>query len=139
MVRIDVTYRGELRCEAVHGPSGQAIVTDAPVDNQGKGEFFSPTDLVAAALGTCIATIMGIAAQKAGIDLCGLGITVEKEMTAEGPRRIGRLAVRVAMPCDLEDDVRRKFEAIADLCPVRKSLSPDIETSVSFTYPSRCD
>jgi len=138
MVRIDVTYRGDLRCEAVHGLSGQAIVTDAPVDNQGKGEAFSPTDLVAAALGTCIATIMGIAAQKAGIDLRGLGITVEKEMTSEGPRRIGRLSVRVAMPCDLEDGVRQKFEAIADLCPVRKSLSPDIETSVSFTYPSGC-
>jgi putative redox protein len=137
MVRIDITYEGELRCEAVHGPSGQVIVTDAPVDNQGKGEFFSPTDLVAAALGTCIATIMGIAAQKAGIDLGGLKITVDKEMTPEGTRRIGRLTVRVAMPCDLEDGVREKFEAIADLCPVRKSLSPDVETSVSFTYPSR--
>lgn len=138
MVRIDVAYKGELRCEAVHGPSGEAIVTDAPVDNQGRGEFFSPTDLVAAALGTCIATIMGIAARKAGIDLRGLKITVEKEMTSEGTRRIGRLAVRVAMPCDLEDGVREKFEAIADLCPVRKSLSPGIETAVTFTYPSRC-
>jgi putative redox protein len=137
MVRIDVTYRGELRCEAVHGPSGQAVVTDAPVDNQGKGAFFSPTDLVAAALGTCIATIMGIAAQEAGIDLRGLGITVEKEMASEGPRRIGRLTVRIDMPCDLADGDRKTFEAVADLCPVRKSLSPDVETSVAFTYPSR--
>ena len=92
MVQINVTYQGGLRCQAVHGPSGTTLVTDAPVDNHGKGESFSPTDLVATALGACIPTVMGIVAEREKIDLTGMRVTVQKEMSAEPPRRIARLA-----------------------------------------------
>ena len=92
MVKVAIEYSGELHCVATHGPSGRKLETDAPVDNQGKGESFSPTDLVATALGTCMATIMGIYAQRHGIDLRGMKMEVTKEMTQAPPRRrIARL------------------------------------------------
>ena len=91
MVSIDVTYDGELRCSAVHGPSGMTLFTDAPVDNQGKGAAFSPTDLVATALATCMATTMGIAARKHALGIDGTRIHIEKHMTSSPPRRIARL------------------------------------------------
>ena len=90
-VTIDVEYVGDLHCEAVHGPSGIRLMTDAPVDNGGKGEAFSPTDLAATALGTCLVTIMGIVAQRHGWDLTGTRVRVVKEMTAVPMRRIGAL------------------------------------------------
>src|SRR5271169_1803564 len=98
MVNIQIEYQGDLHCKATHGPSGAELSTDAPRDNQGRGESFSPTDLVATALGTCMITVMGIAARKLNIDVSGVTATVEKEMTAAPPRRIERLTVRIHVP-----------------------------------------
>jgi putative redox protein len=135
MVRIDVTYQGGLRCEATHGPSSQKLVTDAPVDNHGKGESFSPTDLVATALGTCIATIMGIVAERDKIDLTGLRITVRKEISAEPPRRIARLITRIEMPKGLTEQQRAKLEKTAHTCPVHQTLQGKVDMPVEFVYP----
>src|SRR5436190_8383122 len=99
-VQIEITYQGGLRCEAMHGPSGAKLATDAPVDNQGRGESFSPTDLVATALGTCIMTIMGIVAERGGLDLAGTQVHVTKEMLAAPVRRIGKLTVTVTVRTD---------------------------------------
>ena len=106
MVKISIDYMGGLRCSAEHGPSGDTLTTDAPADNQGKGEAFSPTDLVATALGTCMATIMGIYARGREIPLEGMSVEVSKEMTPAPPRRIARLAVtiNVPLPGDHPDD-----------------------------------
>src|SRR5260221_14414378 len=97
-VRIDFRYEGQLRCSAVHGPSQNQLLTDAPVDNHGRGESFSPTDLVATALGTCMLTVMGIFAEKHEIDLRGATATVFKEMITPPVRRIGRLACEIRVP-----------------------------------------
>ena len=135
MVRIDVAYQGGLRCQAVHGPSGQTLITDAPVDNHGKGESFSPTDLVATALGTCIATIMGIVAEREKIDLTGLRISVQKEMSAEPPWRIARLVTRIEMPKGLTDQQQAKLEKTAHTCPVHQTLQGKVDMPVEFVYP----
>lgn len=135
MVQIDVTYQGGLRCEAVHGPSKTTLVTDAPVDNQGKGESFSPTDLVATALGTCIFTIMGIVAEREKIDLLGMRIAVQKEMSAEPPRRIARLTARIQMPAGLDAHQKAKLERAAHTCPVHQTLHGNVEMPIEFIYP----
>jgi len=135
MVRIDVAYQGGLRCEATHGPSGQTLITDAPADNHGKGESFSPTDLVSTALGTCIATIMGIVAEREKIDLADLRITVQKEMSAEPPRRIARLITRIEMPKGLTEQQRAKLEKTAHTCPVHQTLQGKVDMPVEFVYP----
>jgi putative redox protein len=135
MVRIDVAYQGGLRCQATHGPSGQKLVTDAPVDNHGKGESFSPTDLVATALGTCISTVMGIVAEREKIDLTGLRITVQKEMSAEPPRRIARLITRIEMPAGLTEQQRSKLEKTAYTCPVHQTLQGKVDLPIEFVYP----
>ncbi len=134
MVQIDVKYQGGLRCEAVHGPSGQKLVTDAPVDNHGKGETFSPTDLVATALGTCISTIMGIVAEREKINLSGLQMTVQKEMSAEPPRRIARLITRIVMPKGLTDQQKAKLEKAAHTCPVHQTLQGKVDMPIEFIY-----
>jgi putative redox protein len=134
MVQIDVTYLGGLRCEAVHGPSGTKLVTDAPVDNQGKGESFSPTDLVATGLGVCIPTIMAMVAEREKIDLTGMRITVQKEMSAEPPRRIAKLAVRIQMPKGLTDVQKTKLERAALTCPVHQTLHGNVEMPIEFVY-----
>ncbi len=135
MVQVDVVYRGGLRCEAVHGPSGNTLLTDAPVDNQGKGEAFSPTDLVATALGTCIATIMGIVAEREKIDLTGIRITVTKEMSAQPPRRIAKLTTRIVMPAGLTAEQKAKLERAARACPVHQTLQGNVELPIEFVYP----
>jgi len=135
MVQIDITYQGGLRCEAVHGPSGTKLVTDAPVDNHGKGESFSPTDLVATALGACIPTIMGIVAEREQIDLRGMRITVLKEMSAELPRRIAKLTTRIVMPAGLTEQQKVKLEKVAYTCPVHQTLHHNVEMPVEFVYP----
>jgi len=135
MVQIDVTYQGGLRCQAVHGPSGTTLVTDAPVDNHGKGESFSPTDLVATALGTCIPTIMGIVAEREKIDLTSLRITVQKEMSAESPRRIAKLTTRIVMPKGLTEQQRAKLEKAAHTCPVHQTLQGKVDLPIEFVYP----
>jgi putative redox protein len=134
MVRIDVRYEGELRCRAVHEPSGESLVTDAPVDNHGLGRSFSPTDLAATAMGTCMATTMAIAAQVRGIDLTGLTVSVEKEMTAVPTRRIRRLATVIALPRDPGEHQRGLLVKAALACPVHASLHPDVEKPITFRW-----
>jgi putative redox protein len=134
MVNIQIEYQGDLHCKATHGPSGAELSTDAPKDNQGRGESFSPTDLVATALGTCMLTIMGIAARTLNIDIAGATAAVEKEMTSTPPRRIQRLAVRIHVPRSLSAADKEKLERAAHTCPVHKSLHPDVEISIEFTH-----
>lgn len=132
MVEIQIAYEGQLRCKAVHRPSGQVILTDAPVDNMGKGEFFSPTDLVAAALGTCMLTVMGIAANRHKIDISGSTATVVKEMADKPARQIGTLRVSINIPRSLTAEQKTILENAAKACPVHKSLSPTINIPVEF-------
>ena len=134
MVQIQVAYQGQLRCQATHGPSSNQLLTDAPVDNHGKGEAFSPTDLAATALGTCMLTIIGIVAEKRRLDLTGASAEVIKEMTPEPPRRIAKLAVRISLPIPEGDPSGPLLEKAAFECPVFLSLHPDIEKAVSFVY-----
>ena len=134
MVAIQFEYQGDLHCRAIHGPSGSELNTDAPKDNRGRGESFSPTDLVATALGACMLTIMGIAARTLNIDIAGATATVEKEMTAAPPRRIERLTVRIRVPQSISAENRQKLERAAHTCPVHKSLHPDIQTPIEFTW-----
>ena len=117
----------------VHLPSGAELITDAPRDNAGEGAAFSPTDLVAAALGSCMMTVMGILADRSGIDLSGMRMRVEKHMNGE-PRRIGALCLALHLPQALEPEVRRKLEITAHTCPVERSLSPEVQVEVSFVY-----
>ena len=139
-VEVDISYQGELRCEATHQPSGSKLVTDAPVDNHGKGEAFSPTDLVATALGSCMLTIMGIVAQRNNWDLNGTTVHVVKEMAAKPARRIGKLEVTITIPAamssKLTDEDRQKIETAAHTCPVQHSLHPEVEKVVKFVYAS---
>lgn len=133
-VEIRGRYAGDLKVELVHGPSGATLTTAAPVDNQGDGSSFSPTDLAAAALGACMLTLIGIKANQHGIELGdGLAVRVEKHMSSN-PRRIGRLPVTIDMPAGLTPAQRTRLERSALTCPVHKSLSPEIEIPVEFRY-----
>jgi len=134
MVKVTIRYEGGLRCAATHGPSGQALHTDAPVDNHGRGESFSPTDLVATALGACMATIMGIAADRHQIDLRGMEIEVTKEMSADAPRRIAKLATTIKVPLPPDHPQCALLENAALTCPVHKSLSSEMEKPVNFQW-----
>ncbi|MSR58565.1 MAG: OsmC family peroxiredoxin [Planctomycetaceae bacterium] len=137
-VEIDVVYEGQLRCSATHGPSRTRLTTDAPLDNHGKGESFSPTDLVATALGTCVMTLMGIIADRGGLDIVGTKVHVVKEMVQQPVRRIGALRVTVTVPADkaarLGSADRAKMEAAALHCPVHKSLHPEIDAPITYVY-----
>lgn len=135
MVSYHIVYEGQLRCEATHDPSAVRIVTDAPVDNHGRGESFSPTDLVAAGLGVCMLTTMGIAAQNEAIKLDGSRVHVEKHMSADPPRRIVGLVVRIEFVAGVAKDHRSILEHIARTCPVAKSIHPDIFVDLQFHYP----
>jgi len=134
MVQIDIAYEGKLRCKARHVDSGMTLVTDAPKDNQGEGQSFSPTDLVATALGTCMLTIMGITAKKMEIDITGTQVKVLKEMTAVPTRRIGKLTVDISVPVKLSAENRQRLENAAHTCPVSKSLHPEVQTPVTFHW-----
>ncbi len=134
MVRIDIEYQGSLRCEAVHAPSGRSLTTDAPVDNRGKGESFSPTDLVATALGSCILTIMGITAEERGWDLVGARARVEKRMLADPQRRISELEVVISIPRDPGPEARAALEQAAGTCPVCHSLGQAVGHPVSWKW-----
>jgi uncharacterized OsmC-like protein len=134
MVKISIAYEGGLRCAATHGPSGQIVHTDAPVDNHGRGESFSPTDLVATALGSCMATIMGIVAQRHEIDLSGLQIEVTKEMSIDTPRRIASLATTFRIPLPPDHPQRLLLENAALTCPVHQSLHPEVAKPVDFQW-----
>ncbi len=135
MTTIAIEYIGDLKCRAVHGESGTTLVTSAPKDNNGDGSSFSPTDLVATALGSCIATIMGIVAARRNLDIKGTQIVVIKEMATAPHRRIGKLLTTVTFPRTFEGQDRVMLEHGAHTCPVHKSLHPDIEAPIQFIYP----
>ncbi len=137
-VDIDIVYTGDLHCEATHLPSGTKIVTDAPVDNGGKGEAFSPTDLCATSLGACLVTTMALVAVRHGIELKGTTVHVVKEMVADPRRRIGRLRTTITFPAGLATlpaSDRARLEATARACPVEQSLGPGVEVPMEFRWP----
>jgi uncharacterized OsmC-like protein len=134
MVKITGEYQGDLHCVATHGPSSQTLVTDAPKDNQGRGEAFSPTDLVATAFVTCIATTMAIVARRHDIELRGLRYEVTKEMSANAPRRIARLETHLWMPIPKTAETAALLEATARGCPVHRSLHPDTDKPIVFHW-----
>ena len=137
MVPQTISYLGSLRCSAVHGPSSVELITDAPKDNHGRGESFSPTDLVVTALATCMVTTMGIRAQNDGVNLDGTTVEVEKHMSTDPPRRIARIVVHMTMPPGLETGTRAILEETARTCPVAQSINPGIDLQLSFHYGRR--
>jgi uncharacterized OsmC-like protein len=130
-----ITYQGDLRTSAVHLQSQSVLETDAPTDNQGKGERFSPTDLVATSLGSCMLTIMGIKARDMQIDLTGTKIDVQKQMKSD-PRRVGGVDITFYFPASLQLGEKEKtiLQNAALTCPVAKSLHPEIEQKVVFNW-----
>ena len=134
MVKITGEYQGDLHCVAVHEPSGTVLNTDAPKDNQGRGEAFSPTDLTATSLATCIATTMALFARKLGIELRGLKFEVTKEMSTDAPRRIVRLATTLWLPIARTPEAVQLLENAARTCPVHQSLHPAVAKPVTFHW-----
>ena len=134
MVEIHVDYEGELHCNALHLPSGSQLATDAPVDNNGRGEAFSPTDLVATALGACMATVIGIVARRKEIPVEGMKVAVRKFMSEDLPRRISRLELDLEMPLPGDHPDRALLESTARGCPVHHSIHPDIEVVMNWTW-----
>ena len=134
MVRLTSTYEGGLRCRATHGPSGTTLITDAPVDNHGKGESFSPTDLVATALGACMATVIGIVAQRKELAVEGMDISVRKFMSDDQPRRIKRLELDLRIPLPASHPDRKVLESAARGCPVHHSIHPDIDVVMNWIW-----
>jgi putative redox protein len=134
MVTITGEYQGDLHCSAVHGPSGTALATDAPKDNQGRGESFSPTDLVATAFATCIATTMAIVGRRHGVDIGRVRYEVTKEMSTDGPRRISRLRARLWMPPAARAVPQGELEKAANACPVHQSLAASIEKAIELIW-----
>ena len=139
MVEINTKYKGNLHCTAVHKPSGIKFETDAPVDNHGKGESFSPTDLLAASLAVCYLTTMGISAAERGINMDGTTCRIEKHMSEDKPRRIARLAAEITFPAGIPLDKRGILEAVALHCPVSKSIHPDIDIDLNLHFPDGQD
>ena len=135
-VEIDIVYEGDLRCVATHGPSRNTLPTDAPLDNGGRGTAFSPTDLVATGLATCIVTVMGLAAKRAGVNMDGTLAHVTKEMTKSGQRRIAQLKVTVTVAGGkmLSQEQRALLERAAHTCPVKQSLHPDVSIVIRILY-----
>jgi putative redox protein len=134
MVTSTVEYKGNLRTEAIHLESGTKIITDAPKDNHGNGESFSPTDLMATSLSSCMLSIMGIVAKRDNIDIVGIKTEVTKIMYSE-PRRVGEIHVKLMMPKNNYSEKERKLlEHAAHTCPVAKSLHPDIIQKIEFIY-----
>ncbi len=134
MVEAMIRYEGGLHCSAVHGPSQSVVETDAPVDNMGRGERYSPTDLVGTALATCVATTMGIVADRNGVDLTGMTLRVRKHMTAEPPRRIAKLELEIRIPLAEDHPHRARLEAAGKACPVRRSLHPDVVVDEAYLW-----
>jgi putative redox protein len=136
MPTIQTRYTGDLRTESTHVQSGTVILTDAPTDNQGRGEAFSPTDLLANALGTCIITTMAIVARRDGIELTGSDLSVTKIMTGQPPRRVARIEIEMTVrtPETLPDETRERLGRVAHTCPVALSLHPDVEQAVTIHW-----
>ena len=134
MVKLSVDYLGDLRCEVEHVQSGQKFETDAPLDNNGKGERISPTDMVASATAACISTIFGIKAREMNIDLKGMNITATKHMKAAPERMIEKIELDIAFPIKLSEKEEKIFLNLIKTCPVPKSLHPDIEIIKNIRY-----
>lgn len=130
-----ITYLGNLRTESTHLRSGEKIVTDAPVDNNGKGEAFSPTDLLATSLGNCMLTIMGMAAESKGIKIEGTRCSINKIMAAD-PRRVSEIHAEITFPISYSDKEKAILEHTAKACPVFYSLHPEIKKEIRFKYPA---
>ena len=134
MVKISASYLGGLHCRLTHEPSGRTLDTDAPKDNEGRGESFSPTDLAATSLLACILTTMAIYAKRHGKELTGMSGEVLKEMSTDAPRRIVKLTVTVRMPENISKDERVVYERVGNSCPVYKSLGPETQVLTTYTY-----
>ena len=134
MVEMEIVYEGDLHCRLRHGPSGAEMATDAPVDNQGKGASFSPTDLLATSVGACMMTVMGIHARDRGIELKGSRVSVVKEMAADPHRRVGRLGVTFHLPQKLDPSQREAMEEAARGCPVCRSVGGSVHVDREFVY-----
>jgi putative redox protein len=130
-----VVYKGDLRCECTHLQSGTVTETDAPTDNRGKGERFSPTDTLCVALATCVVTTMALKANDMNIDLKGTHIDITKHMLSE-PRRIGKIDVSLKLPSTLQLDEKDKtiLQRVGDNCPVAKSLHPDLQVNIEYHW-----
>jgi putative redox protein len=130
-----IIYKGQLRCEATHLQSGSLIETDAPTDNRGKGERFSPTDLLCVSLATCIVTTIGLKAADMQIDLSDTKMEVTKHMLSD-PRRVGKVEINIQFPSalNLGEKERIIFQRVGDNCPVKKSLHPDVEVLVEYVW-----
>jgi uncharacterized OsmC-like protein len=133
-VEISGRYTGDLKMELRHGPSGQPLTTSAPRDNLGDGSSYSPTDLLAASLGSCMVTTMAIVARRDGIPFERAEFVLEKHMTAAPPRRVDAVPVTIRLPASLTPEQREKLEAAARGCPVHRSLLPEIQRDVQFIY-----
>ena len=133
MATVETVYLGELRTEITHVQSGTKIITDAPLDNQGKGESISPTDMLAASLGSCMLTIMGIAARTHGFSIDGTKASITKVMGTE-PRRVVEIKIDLRFPQDYSDKVKRIIENAAKTCPAEHSLHPDIKRTIVYHY-----
>jgi putative redox protein len=134
MVKIEIEHTGGLHSEAVHTQSGSRLQTDAPLDNGGKGESFSPTDLVATALGTCVTTTMDLLAKRNGINIDGTKAVVIKHMSSQPTRRISRLEVAVELPLPANHPFRAALESAALNCPVKQSLSAEMDIPITFSW-----
>jgi uncharacterized OsmC-like protein len=135
MATIETIYIGDLRTEAMHIRSGNKLITDAPTDNQGRGEYFSPTDLVATALGSCMVTVMGMAAQTHNFNIDGTKLVITKIMTPEPPRRIAEIIIELTFPAgNFSEKEKKILEYVVKTCPVALSLHPDVKQTVTLVY-----
>lgn len=130
---LETIFLGDLRTEITHLQSGNKVTTDAPTDNNGKGEFISPTDMVAGALGSCMLTIMDMAAKRMDLDLAGTKLEITKVMAAD-PRRIAEIQIDFWFPFSCDHKAKKILERAADTCPVAKSLHPDLKQTINFHY-----
>ena len=133
MPNVSCRYSGELRCEATHHGSGAVLITDAPIDNAGKGEEFSPTDLLATSVATCMLTIMGITAKSRDWSIEGSSAEVDKQMTQSGPRKVEKLRVHLKLPQHLSNEQRALLQRVAEQCPVKRSLDPSIQLELIWS------
>jgi putative redox protein len=134
MGQVNIEYLGDLRTRCLHNESGDALLTDAPKASLGKGEKFSPTDLMAAALGSCVLTVMGVLAEKLKLDFTGVTAEVVKEMASLPARRIGQLKVQIRCPRKFDSQITERLERAATSCPVHHSLHPDIIQEFTFQW-----
>jgi len=134
MVEIKLSYEGDLHCSAIHTPSGNTLVTDAPLDNNGRGQAFSPTDLLATALGSCMATVIGILAKRKELAVEGMTVNVRKFMSDDQPRRVKRLELDLQIPLPASHPDRKLLESAARGCPVHHSIHPDIEVVMNWHW-----